>query len=96
MAEPIHGFQVPILRGVWERIITCGAPRVYARAWACLWLFLGLCLLTYWGWRWLALPVFGWLVGHGVLVWLTQWNSRWDDMVLAQMNQRYKGRYDAG
>ena len=92
----IHGFQVPILRGVWERIITFGAPRIYARAWACCWLFVGLILLTYWGFKWLALPFLAWLMGQGVLVLLTQWNPRWDDMVFAQMNQRYKSRYSAG
>jgi len=92
----IHGFQVPILRGVWERIITFGAPRIYARTWACLWLFIGLILLTYWGFRWLAVPFLGWLLGQGVLVLLTQWNPRWDDMMYAQMNQRYKARYSAG
>jgi hypothetical protein len=64
MSEPLHGYQVPILRGVWERIIGLGAPRFYARAWACLWLFLGLLLLTYWGFKWLPLPG-GWLVGQG-------------------------------
>jgi len=72
------------------------SPRFYARAWACLWLFVGLLLLTYWGFRWLPLPFLGWLVGHGVLVLLTQWNPHWDDMLVAQMNQRYKSRYSAG
>jgi type IV secretory pathway TrbD component len=96
MAEQVLGWQVPIQRGVWERILVGGAPRFYAKAWACAWLFLGLMLLTYWGWRWLVLPCGAWLIGHGVLVWLTQWNSRFDDMALAQWNQRYKSRYDAG
>jgi type IV secretory pathway TrbD component len=96
MAEPILGFHVPILRGVWERIVTCGAPRAYARGWACLWLFLGLATLMYWGWKWLVLPSGAWLIGHGVLVWLTQWNSRFDDMFWAQVNRKYKARYSAG
>jgi type IV secretory pathway TrbD component len=92
----IHGYQVPILRGVWERITTLGAPRFYSRAWACLCLFAGLLLLTYWDFRWLPLPFLAWLVGHGVLVLLTQWNPRFDDMMIAQINQRYKSRYRAG
>jgi type IV secretory pathway TrbD component len=99
MAEqgaPLHGYHVPILRGVWERIIVFGAPRLYARAWACFWLFVGLILLTYWGFRWLPLPFLAWLLGHGVLVLLTQWNPKWDDIALAQMNHRYKSRYSAG
>jgi hypothetical protein len=68
MAEPstlLHGYHVPILRGVWERIIVFGAPRFYARAWACFWLFVGLILLTYWGFRWLPLPFLGWLPAMG-------------------------------
>ena len=56
----------------------------------------GLILLTYYGWRWLILPVFCWLIGHGILVWLTQWNQHFDDMFFAQVNRKYKARYSAG
>jgi hypothetical protein len=96
MSEPLHGYHVSILRGVWERILVGGVPRFYARAWACVWLFVGLCLLTYWGWKWLPLPFLGWLVGHGALVLLTSWNPKWDDMVIAQINHKYKSAYRAG
>jgi hypothetical protein len=96
MAEPILGFHVPIQRGVWQRILTGGVPRFYAKGWACFWLMVGLILLTYWGWRWLVLPFGAWLIGHGALVWLTQWNAHWDDMFWAQANRKYKSRYSAG
>jgi hypothetical protein len=94
--QPILGYHVIILRGVWERIKTFGAPRFWSHAWAAFNLFIGLLLLTYWGFRWLALPFLLWLGGHGVLVALTLWNDKWDEMILAQMRRRYKGRYDAG
>ena len=96
MAEPVHGYQVPILRGVWERILTFGAPRLHSHAWAAACLFVGLLMLTYWGFRWLLLPGLVWLLGHGLLVLLTQWNARWDEMIIAQLHRRYKSRYSAG
>ena len=90
------GYQALILRGVWERITTFGAPRFWSHAWAAACLFLGLLTLSSWGFRWLPLPLFLWMLGHGGLVLLTQWNQKWDEMVIAQMNRRYKSRYDAG
>jgi type IV secretory pathway TrbD component len=94
--SPPLGYQVTILRGVWERIKTFGAPRLWSHAWAACCLFVGLLLLTYWGIRWVALPVGVWLLGHGTLIWLTAWNERWDEMILAQWSRKYKSRYDAG
>jgi type IV secretory pathway TrbD component len=100
MSEPQashnFGYSSTILRGVWERILTFGAPRFFSQAWAAMCLFAGLVLLTYWGWKWLAVPLVAWIIGHGTLVALTSWNTHWDEMALAQMNRRYKGRYSAG
>ena len=90
------GYQSTILRGVWERIKSFGAPRFWSHAWAAACLFLGLLMLTYWGFRWVPAPLLLWLLGHGGLVLLTQWNEKWDEMVIAQLNRRYKSRYDAG
>jgi type IV secretory pathway TrbD component len=90
------GYTAPILRGVWERITSFGATRGWSHTWAALCLFLGLYLLIYWGFKWLAVPFLLWLLGHGTLVLLTQWNVRWDEMVWAQMKRQYKDRYDAG
>jgi hypothetical protein len=91
-----YGYRAPILQGVWTRITTFGAIRFWSHAWAAGCLFVGLLLLTYWGWRWLVVPVLAWLLGHGILVALTTWNPRFDEMAMAQLNRRYKGRYDAG
>lgn len=94
MSEPIHGYHVTILRGVWERITSYGVPRLHAGVWAALNCGLGLYLLTYKGLLWLAVPLLLWLVGHGALALLTQWNQAWSDMFWAQLNQRYKDHYD--
>jgi hypothetical protein len=93
---PIHGYEAPILRGVWERITSFGVLRVWGHVWAACCLFVGLLVLTYVGFRWLAVPFVGWLLGHGALVLLTQWSDRWDEMALAHLRRRYKSRYDAG
>jgi hypothetical protein len=95
-APPIHGYEVPILRGVWERITTFGVLRVWGHCWAAFCLFWGLLALTYLGFRWLAVPFVLWLLGHGALLLLTQWNVKWDEMAFAQMRRRYRSRYDAG
>ena len=89
------GYQAPVLRGVWERITTFGALRHWSHAWAACCLMVGLLLLTYWGFKWLALPILVWLLGHGGLVALTTWNDRWDDMIRAQWVRKYAARYDA-
>jgi hypothetical protein len=52
--------------------------------------------LTYWGFRWVALPLLLWIIGQGTLVALTAWNPKWDEMILAQGNRKYKSRYGAG
>ena len=93
---PIHGYEVPILRGVWERITTFGVLRGWSHCWAAFCLFIGLVTLTYAGFRWLAVPFVVWLIGHGGLVLLTQWNVKWDEMAMAHIRRRYKSRYDAG
>src|SRR5262249_39769043 len=96
MSEPVHGYQVPILRGVWERITSFGALRFWSHAWAAMNLFVGLLVLTYWGFKWTLGPFVLWILGHGALVLLTQWNSKWDEMIQAQISRRYKSRYSAG
>ena len=94
--EQLYGYRAPILRGVWERITTFGVLRVWSHCWAACCLFLGLLTLTLVGFKWTVVPLLTWLLGHGALVFLTQWNSRWDEMMVAQWRRHYKGRYDAG
>lgn len=95
-ASQTFGHTAPILQGVWRRITTFGALRGWSHCWAAACLFVGLLLLTWGGWRWLPLPAVGWLLGHGVLVALTSWNARWDEMMGAQWRHKYASRYDAG
>jgi hypothetical protein len=90
------GYRVSILRGVWARIQTWGVLRLWGHCWAAACLFGGLWTLTYVGFRWLVVPGAVWIVGHGVLFLLTQWNERFDEMMGAQLRRKYRGRYDAG
>ncbi len=100
-ARHIEGYAAPIHRGVWERILVMGAPRMLSTLWLVLSLYAGLVVLTVCGVRWVLLPLVVWAVGHGVLVLLTQWDASWDDMLVAHLRQHgsrwgYKSFYDAG
>jgi hypothetical protein len=54
------------------------------------------------GYAAMLVGIFAWLAsssdyGQGVLVLLTQWDDRWDDVLLASWRyRRYKKRYEAG
>lgn len=88
------GFKVPIMQGVWARAKTYGVLRMWAACWAVLHLGIALYVVTYYGFRWLLILVTTWLIGHGLLVMLTTWNDRWDDMIQAQLSRRYKDHYE--
>lgn len=92
----IHGYRVPILQGVWQRVTTFGVLRLWSHAWAAACLFVGLLTLTYVGLKWVVVPVGLWLLGHGTLLLLTQWNSKFDEMFFAHLRRRYKSSYRAG
>jgi type IV secretory pathway TrbD component len=94
--ERIEGYESPIHRALWERILTLGAPRMWAAVWLVLCLYMALLFLTIIGLRWALLPLVGWALGQGVLVLLTQWDVHWDDLAIAQATRRYKALYDAG
>ena len=99
MSEPramIAGYEAPIHRGIWERILTMGAPRLLSVAWLAVCAYAGLLTLTLRGFRMVLVPLVVWALGQGVLVMLTQFDGRWDDIVLAQMVRRYRAFYDAG
>lgn len=89
------GYRQPILQGVWQRVQTFGVLRLWGHCWAAFWLMVGLWTLTYLGFTWLILPVVCWLLGHGILALLTQWNASWDEMLGAHWRRRYKAKYDA-
>jgi type IV secretory pathway TrbD component len=90
----IDGYTCQIFRGLWERILTFGAPRVWAAVWTVLCAFAFMSLL-FRGHLWLMfLPIALWPLGHGVLVLLVQWDAQFDDVLL--VSGRYRDHYDAG
>ncbi len=94
--EHIEGFHAPIHRGIWERILTMGAPRIWSAVWLVGCLYTALLFLTVLGLRWVLLPLVGWALGQGALVLLTQWDTLWDDLALAHLTRRYRAFYEAG
>jgi type IV secretory pathway TrbD component len=96
MSAPIEGFEAPIHRAVWERICTMGAPRLWTAVWLVGCLYACMMCLTVLGFRWALMPLIAWALGQGVLMLLTQWDGRWDDLALAQVSRRYRRFYEAG
>jgi type IV secretory pathway TrbD component len=95
-AERIEGYEAAIHRALWERILTLGAPRMWAAVWLVLCLYLALLFLTIIGLRWALLPLIVWALGQGVLVLLTSWDVFWDDVGIAQLTRRYRALYEQG
>jgi type IV secretory pathway TrbD component len=94
--EWIEGYEAPIKRALWERILTFGAPRLWAAFWAVFCLYAGLLAMVGLGFKWILVPALIWMLGHGVLVGLTLFDVNWDDIAIAQLTRRYKAHYDAG
>jgi type IV secretory pathway TrbD component len=92
----VEGYEAPIKRALWERILTFGAPRLWAAFWTVLCLYGGLLTMVGLGFKWLLIPALVWLLGHGVLMGLTLWELHWDDVALAHLTRKYKAYYDAG
>lgn len=91
---PILGHSMPIFQGVWSRAKTYGVLRMWAACWAVLHLGVGLYVLTYYGFRWVLLLFITWILGHGLLVMLTNWHEKFDEMLMAQLRRRYKDHYE--
>jgi type IV secretory pathway TrbD component len=94
--EWIDGYEAPIKRALWERILSFGAPRTRAAFWACLCLYAGLIAMVGLEFKWILVPALVWMLGHGILIGLTLWDAHWDDIAIAQLTRRYKAYYDAG
>lgn len=92
----IPGYEAPIHRALWERVLTGGAPRMWAGLWSALCLGAGMVCLFTLGMAWVLAPVALWGLGHGVLILLTQYDGAWDDIALAHLARRYKRYYSAG
>ncbi len=95
-SQLIDGYEAPIHRALWERILTLGAPRMWAALWLVGCLYTALLFLTILGFRWALLPLVVWALGQGVLILLTQWDTHWDDLGIAQLTRRYRAFYEAG
>jgi type IV secretory pathway TrbD component len=92
--ELIEGYESPIHRALWERILTWGAPRLWSALWVVVCLYAALVLLTAFSARWALVPLGLWPVGQGIMVWLTMWDVQFDDVLLASV--KYRSFYDAG
>ena len=94
--ERIAGYHEQIHRGIWERITSMGAPRTWGTLWLVVCLYAALLFLYALGIKWVLIPLVVWIVGQGVLVWLTQFDQHWDDVALAHLSRKYKSHYEAG
>lgn len=96
MRRLVQGFVAPIYRALWERPCTGGAPRLWAGLWAATCLYVALICLSLFGPVWMLVPGGIWLLGHGMLILLTQWDADWDNVLIAQLTRRYQTFYSAG
>jgi type IV secretory pathway TrbD component len=94
--DHIEGYAAPIHRALWERILTMGAPRLWAAIWLAGCLYGALLFLTVIGMRWAILPLVVWAIGQGTLMGLTLWDPYFDDVAIAQVTRKYKSFYGAG
>lgn len=92
----VEGYEAPIKRSLWERITSFGAPRVWATLWLMGCLLAAFQAMMLWGMWWAVAVAVGWVLGHVVLVALTLFDAKWDDMAIAQLARKYKAFYDAG
>ncbi len=100
-AEYIAGFQAPIHRGIWERILTMGAPRMWTTLWLACCLFVGLLFLLGRSPKLIVVAGLVWGVGQAGLVLLTLFDGSWDAIVVAHLSWHgtrwgYQSFYDAG
>ena len=90
----IEGFHAQIHRSIWQRILTWGAPRMWAGVW------LLLCLMgTAWTFvvfegRLYLVPMGLWPGGQAILKALTRYDVQWDQVIKAK--PKYRTYYHAG
>lgn len=90
------GYEAPIRKALWERILHLGAPRMMTYTWMMSAAWLGLFVFNKFGFRW-TLAVGGlWVIVQAVLALLTWWNPRWDKALLARFQRAYQTYYPAG
>jgi type IV secretory pathway TrbD component len=92
--EPILGYEAPIHRALWERILTCGVPRLWFIAWVAGCVFAAFSVYSLFR-HWLAMmPLAVCVIGHMALKALTWWDSDWDAVLAHSL--RYRSYYEAG
>jgi len=90
----IEGYEAPIHRGLWERILTWGAPRWWSAVWAALCLYAALMVLMVFSAWWALVPLGLWPIGQGSMILLTVWDVSWDDVLL--VSAKYRSYYEQG
>jgi type IV secretory pathway TrbD component len=90
----IEGYEAPIHRSLWERILTAGVPRLWFIGTVAGSVFGAFSLYSLFH-HWVALIplVIGALMLFGLQA-LTWWDSDWDSVLIHSI--RYRSHYDAG
>jgi type IV secretory pathway TrbD component len=90
----IEGYESPIHRSLWERILTCGVPRLWVIAWIAICVFLTFTMYSLFR-NWVAcIPLVVCGIGHIGLKALTWWDHDWDSVLAHSL--RYRSHYEAG
>jgi type IV secretory pathway TrbD component len=94
MIETMLGYEAPIHRSLWERILTWGVPRLWFIAWVAMSVFAAFSAYSLFH-NWLAcipLAIGGiGLIGFRALTW---WDTDWDSVLAHSL--RYRSHYEAG
>jgi len=88
------GYSAPIHQALWERITTAGVPRLWFILSIVVCVFFIFALFTKYR-SWVALiPGLAWGVMYVILLALTRWDERFDEVLFWSF--RYRSKYDAG
>jgi type IV secretory pathway TrbD component len=96
LAQPryIEGYTAPIHRSLWNRILTWGAPRLWAGVWVLLCLIATMWTFVKLEGRVYIIPMVVWAIGQAILKALTRWDLQWDQVLAAKL--KYRSYYQAG
>jgi type IV secretory pathway TrbD component len=90
----IEGYEAPIHRALWERILTMGVPRLWFILWLMGCIFATFALFSKYR-SWVAVvPLILWGIGHVVLMAVTRWDRDFDAVLAWSL--RYRSTYEAG
>jgi type IV secretory pathway TrbD component len=89
----LSGYQAPIHRAIWERILTWHAPRMLSAVWVVICLYGALLFLYMQRPKWILVVAAVWLTGQAIWILLKQWDVQFDDILI--QSPRYRRFYDA-